>query len=167
MIYITRKLIFCWCHLSFKRHAWVVKMVSIVCWILKYMTYSQCPGNTQNIKVRYVFEITKPIIYPCHRVLSFDTYICVSTFCISCVLWRWLCKTVFSCGLTQSRPIFNFHSGVPYYQFCCNIVRWIRQTSNTSRSSVGNKLAGHSYVVGASPIGMLQLHLPSRLNTWL
>ena len=43
------------------------------------------------------------------------------------------------------------------------------QTSNISRTLVGNKIVDHSDVVGASPVGAAptteQLH--SRLNTWL
>ena len=39
------------------------------------------------------------------------------------------------------------------------------QTSSRRRTLIGNKIVEHSDVVGASP--MLQLHLYSRLNTWL
>ena len=40
-----------------------------------------------------------------------------------------------------------------------------RQTSNIGRTLMGNKLVDHSNVVGASPVGLLQLHLHSQLNT--
>ena len=40
------------------------------------------------------------------------------------------------------------------------------QTSNISHTLIGNKLVDHSNVVGALP-ALLQLHLHSRLKTWL
>ena len=40
-----------------------------------------------------------------------------------------------------------------------------RQTSNISRTLVGNKIVDHSDVVGASPFGAAQRHLHFRLNT--
>ena len=41
------------------------------------------------------------------------------------------------------------------------------QVSNISRTLVGNNIVDHPNVVGASPVGVLQLHLHSRLKTWL
>ena len=42
------------------------------------------------------------------------------------------------------------------------------QTSNISRTLVGNKIVDHSDVVGASsPVALLLLHLHPRLNAWL
>ena len=42
-----------------------------------------------------------------------------------------------------------------------------RKVSNIRRALVGYKIVDHSDVVGASPVGVLQLHLHSQLNTWL
>ena len=41
---------------------------------------------------------------------------------------------------------------------------WYRQTSDISHTLVNNKIVDHADVVGAAPT---QLHLHSRLNTWL
>ena len=41
------------------------------------------------------------------------------------------------------------------------------QVSNISRTLIGNNIVDHPNVVWASPVGVLQLHLHSRLNTWL
>ena len=58
--------------------------------------------------------------------------------------------------LTRGRVIFTLIVSMPQ--------QWIyRQTSNIRRTLVGNKLVGHSDVVG---VALLQLHLHSRLNTW-
>ena len=44
-----------------------------------------------------------------------------------------------------------------------------RQTSNITHALVGNNIVDHSNVVGPSLVGAqrLQLHLHSRLDTWL
>ena len=42
-----------------------------------------------------------------------------------------------------------------------------RKSSNISRTLIGNIIVGSSDVVGASPVGLLQLHLHSQLNIWL
>ena len=41
------------------------------------------------------------------------------------------------------------------------------KTSDIRRASEGNKIVDHSDVVGAAPVGAVQLHLHSRLNTWI
>ena len=49
-----------------------------------------------------------------------------------------------------------------------NRYHWIHhETSNISHTLVSNKIVDHSDVVGASLSALLQLHLHSRLNTWL
>ena len=53
---------------------------------------------------------------------------------------------------------------VPFTQHITGIYR---QISNISCTLVGNKIVDHSDVVGASTVVLLQLHLHSRLNTWL
>ena len=48
-----------------------------------------------------------------------------------------------------------------------NISNMYRQISHTCYTLVGNKIVDHSNIVGASPASDAQLHLHSRLNTWL
>ena len=55
--------------------------------------------------------------------------------------------------------------------FTLTLKLWVhytyRQISNISRILIGNKIVDHSDVVRASPLGAVQLHHHSRLNTWL
>ena len=51
------------------------------------------------------------------------------------------------------------HKPSLFHQYC--------QTSNISRTVIGNKLVDHSDVVGASPVGANSTIRHSRLNTWI
>ena len=50
---------------------------------------------------------------------------------------------------------------------CVILLTIYRQIFSTSRTLVGNWIVDRSDVVGASPVGTVQLHLHSRLNTWI
>ena len=54
------------------------------------------------------------------------------------------------------------HLNFPYASDIFNLIWNYHKVSNMRRT-----LVDHSDVVGASPVGLLQLHLHSRLNTWL
>ena len=62
----------------------------------------------------------------------------------------WQCAASFDEKLVQYQPRGNI---VCDFQNVCEATIIYRETSNTSRTLVGNKIVDHSDVVGALPVG--------------
>ena len=104
----------------------------------------------------------------CNKESSFSNLSGKHKWVHSEIIWK--CSAVTNCCILLKKHVFLFVILI-FRLGCINDLNsgsnkiMYRQTSNIGRTLMGNKLVDHSNVVGASPVGLLQLHLHSQLNT--
>ena len=113
--------------------------------------------SANHIYLRYILKIMITVV----AMLSYYNLITFNKFVLRI---EYMSIIIYSCSLLLVfRYVLGFVSGKNILIMPPRSI--YRQTSNIRRALVGNQIVDHSDVVGAS--ALLQLHLHSRLNTWL